>query len=108
MASAPRTANNTSPSLLRRVSSFFFGHPRLVLLLLLAAPLIWLGVIYLGSLGALLIQSFYKLDDFTGLVVREFTLDTYKQLFSQSNIDIVVRTASMAAIVTIACALLAF
>lgn len=75
---------------------------------MLAAPLLWLGVIYLGSLGALLIQSFYKLDDFTGLVVREFTLDTYKQLFTPSNFDIVVRTAAMSTVVTIACALLAF
>lgn len=93
---------------MRRISAIFHKHPRLVLVLLLAAPLLWLGVIYLGSLVALLVQSFYKLDDFTGLVVREFTLDTYTQLFTQSNIDIVSRTAAMAAVVTIACALLAF
>jgi putative spermidine/putrescine transport system permease protein len=42
------------------------------------------------------------------LVVREFTLDTYKQLFTQSNMDIVIRTVGMSAAVTIACALLAF
>lgn len=95
-------------SLLRAISKFFHKHPTLVLLLLLAAPMLWLGVIYLGSLAALLVQSFYKLDDFTGLIVREFTLDTYKQLFSQSNIDIVTRTAGMSTVVTMACALLAF
>lgn len=95
-------------SLVRRLSTFFHNNPTLVLILLLAAPLLWLGVIYLGSLGALLLQSFYKLDDFTGIIVREFTLDTYRQLFTPSNIDIVVRTALMAAAVTIACALLAF
>ncbi len=97
-----------APSVVRRLSAFFSKHPTLVLILLLAAPLLWLGVIYLGSLGALLLQSFYKLDDFTGLVVREFTLDTYKQLFTQSNLDIVTRTAAMASVVTLACALLAF
>jgi putative spermidine/putrescine transport system permease protein len=96
------------PSPARRISSFFFSHPTFVLLLLLAAPMLWLGVIYLGSLGALLLQSFYKLDDFTGLIVRDFTLDTYRQLLSQSNIDIVSRTAAMATAVTVACALLAF
>jgi putative spermidine/putrescine transport system permease protein len=74
----------------------------------LAAPLLWLGVVYLGSLGALLVQSFFKLDDFTGIVIREFTLDTYRQLFTPANLDIVIRTATMAAVVTIACALLAF
>lgn len=109
MASIAPTQNKTpSSSGVRRVSAFFFRHPRLVLLLLLAAPLLWLGIIYLGSLGALLVQSFYKLDDFTGVVVREFTLDTYKQLLTQSNLDIVARTAVMSTAVTIACALLAF
>jgi putative spermidine/putrescine transport system permease protein len=106
MSAVSQTGNNQS--LWRRLSAWFHKHPTLVLVLLLAVPLLWLGVIYLGSLGALLLQSFYKLDDFTGVIVREFTLDTYRQLFTQSNIDIVVRTAVMAAVVTIACALLAF
>ncbi len=97
-----------SPSFVRRLSTFLHKHPALVLILLLAVPLLWLGVIYLGSLGALLLQSFFKLDDFTGLVVREFTLDTYRQLFTQANLDIIIRSAVMAAAVTIACALLAF
>ncbi len=108
MATLSPTQSSRPPSLLRRVSSFFFTRPTLVLALLLAAPLLWLGIIYLGSLVALLIQSFYKLDDFTGLIIREFTLDTYRQLFTQSNIDIVARTAGMAFAVTIACGLLAF
>src|SRR5262245_53769394 len=103
--SAPLTKNG-SP--IRRLSTFLFQHPGLVLLLLLAAPLLWLGVVYLGALGALLLQSFYRLDDFSGRVVREFTLATYAQLFSQANLDIVIRTVGMAAAVTIACALLAF
>ncbi len=97
-----------SPSFVRRLSTFLHKHPAFVLILLLAVPLLWLGVIYLGSLGALLLQSFFKLDDFTGLVVREFTLDTYRQLFTQANLDIIIRSAVMAAAVTIACALLAF
>lgn len=95
-------------SITSRLSTFFHNNPTLTLLLLLTAPLLWLGVIYLGSLGALLLQSFYRLDDFTGIVVREFTLDTYRQLFTQSNLDIVARTVVMAAAVTVACALLAF
>jgi len=102
------TPSRPNKPITRRLSTFFHNNPRLVLILLLALPLLWLGVIYLGSLGALLLQSFYKLDDFTGVIVREFTLDTYRQLFSPSNIDIVVRTAVMAAVVTVACALLAF
>ena len=40
-----------------------------MLLLLLLPPLLWLGVVYLGSLLALLAQSFFSVDDFSGLVV---------------------------------------
>lgn len=102
------TPSQSNKPITRRLSTFFHNNPTLVLILLLLLPLLWLGVIYLGSLGALLLQSFYKLDDFSGVIVREFTLDTYRQLFTPSNIDIVIRTALMAAAVTIACALLAF
>jgi putative spermidine/putrescine transport system permease protein len=97
-----------APSIGRRISTFFYHRPRLVLLLLLAAPLLWLGVVYLGSLATLLIQSFFYLDGFTGRVVRQFSLQTYRDLFSRANMDIVGRTASMAAVVTLAAVLLAF
>jgi hypothetical protein len=39
-----------------------------------APPLLWLGIIYIGSLFALLLQSFFSLDDFTGQVKYELTL----------------------------------
>jgi putative spermidine/putrescine transport system permease protein len=97
-----------APSLGRHLSTFFYHRPRLVLLLLLAAPLLWLGVVYLGSLATLLIQSFFYLDGFTGRVVRQFSLQTYRDLFTRANMDIVGRTASMAAAVTLAAAVLAF
>lgn len=95
-------------SLARRVSTFFFRRPWLVALLLLAAPLLWLGLVYLGSLFSLLVQSFYRLDDFSGRVVREISLATYAQLLSAANLDIIIRTALMSTAVTLACALLAF
>jgi putative spermidine/putrescine transport system permease protein len=92
----------------RALSTFLFYRPRLVLLLLLGPPLLWLGVIYLGSLLALLLQSFFSLDEFTGQVVRSFTLRTYGELLSAANLDIVFRTVAMAASVTVAAALVAF
>ena len=49
-------------------------------MLLLLPPLLWIGIVYLGSLLALLLQSFYSLDEFSGLVVHEFTLSTYGEL----------------------------
>jgi putative spermidine/putrescine transport system permease protein len=83
-------------------------HPKLLLVLLLAPPLLWLGVIYLGSLFALLLQSFFYIDDFSGNIVREFSLATYEQLFTRANADIFIRTTLMAAAVTAAAALIAF
>jgi putative spermidine/putrescine transport system permease protein len=92
----------------RRLSSWLHLRPRLALALLLFPPLVWLGLVYLGSLAALVVQSFYHLDGFTGQVVRVFTLATYRELLSAANMDIAFRTAAMAAAVTLADALLAF
>ena len=91
-----------------RLSATFWRRPKLLLMLMLAPPLLWLGIIYIGSLIALLLQSFFSLDDFTGQVKYQFTLSTYAQLFRASNFDIIVRTVTMAALVTIASGIVAF
>ncbi|MBN8629708.1 MAG: ABC transporter permease [Rhodobacterales bacterium] len=91
-----------------RLTATFWRHPRVLLALLLTPPLLWLGVVYLGSLAALLLQSFYSIDEFSGVVKEEFTLKTYGELLRPSNFDILVRTVTMAASVTLACAILAF
>lgn len=94
--------------MLRRISTTLYLKPGLLLLLLLVPPLLWLAVVYLGSLGMLLVQSFFHLDDFTGQVVRQFSLKTYGDMLTRANIDIFLRTAGMALAVTVAAALLAF
>jgi len=65
-------------------------------------------VVYLGSLLALLINSFFRLDDFSGKVVREFTVRNYLALLQPANLDIIRRTTLTALAVTILDALLAF
>ena len=90
------------------LSDFFWRNPKIFLLLLLTPPLLWLGVIYLGSLFALLLQSFFSIDDFSGLITYEFTLATYRQLLIPSNFDIILRTLLMAVLVTLASAAIAF
>ena len=75
---------------------------------MLVPPLLWLGIIYVGSLIALLLQSFFAIDDFSGLITYEFTFATYRQLLIPSNFDIILRTLLMAISVTLASALLAF
>lgn len=95
-------------SLAGRLSDIFWRRPRFLLILLLVPPLLWLGVIYIGALIALLAQSFFSIDEFSGLINYHFTLKTYGELFRPANYDIIVRTTSMAAAVTIASAAIAF
>ncbi|MBB5753238.1 ABC transporter permease [Prosthecomicrobium pneumaticum] len=93
---------------LRRLSDRLVARPRLLVALFLAPPLLWLGVVYLGSLVALLAQSFFSIDEFSGLIVREWTLKTYGELFRPANLDIIGRTVTMAALVTLVGAVIAF
>jgi putative spermidine/putrescine transport system permease protein len=94
--------------MLNRASTYLYQRPKLILALLLGPPMLYMLVVYLGSLFALLINSFFYLEEFTGLVVRQFTLRTYLQLFSPTNLGIFGRTAGMAMAVTIADAIIAF
>jgi len=77
--------------------------------LLLTPPMLWLGVAYLGALAALLVTSLWTQDDFTGQIQRTWTLENFRDLFT---IDvyrtITVRTLSIAALVTVIDAVLAF
>ncbi len=108
MSAALPVIEVTPKGVLARLSDSLWRRPKLFLVLLLLLPLLWLGVVYLGSLAALLVQSFFSIDEFSGLIIREFTLKTYGELFNPVNLDIIVRTVSMATIVTIAAAIVAF
>lgn len=91
-----------------RISTFLYRRPLVFLSFLLIPPLLWLGVVYLGALFSLLLQSFFSIDPFSGMINRELTFSTYGQLFTAANMDIVLRTGMMAGAVTLASALLAF
>ncbi|MBZ9895916.1 MULTISPECIES: ABC transporter permease [unclassified Mesorhizobium] len=90
------------------LSDLFWRRPQLLLLLMLLPPVLWLGIVYIGSLFALLAQSFFSIDEFSGLINREFTLKTYGDLLQAANLDIILRTVTMAALVTLASAVVAF
>ncbi|WP_144377673.1 ABC transporter permease [Mesorhizobium amorphae] len=94
--------------MLGALSDLFWRRPRFLLVLMLMPPLLWLGVVYIGSLFALLLQSFFSIDEFSGLINRQFTLKTYADLFQPANFDIIVRTVVMAALVTLASIAVAF
>ena len=95
--SAAATQSLTTRRIGRRASTFLFIHPKLFLALLLIPPLLWLGVVYVGSMIALLVQSFFSIDEFTGLIERTLTLRTYAELLRPAHLDIIVRTTTMAA-----------
>ena len=94
----------------RRLSTFFVRHSRLRLAALLALPLGWLLVIYLGSLFLLLLASFWEVGGILGTeIVHSWNLDNYKTLVDEPVYrNVAFRTISMAVLVTVADAVLAF
>ncbi|MFW5329211.1 ABC transporter permease [Hydrogenophaga sp. ZJX-1] len=93
---------------MRTLSNFFYQQRTLTLLLMLTPPLLWFGVVYLGSLLTLLSQSVFVFDDMSMSVVAEFTTDNFVNLLVPANMDIVLRTLAMAVAVTLATVLIGF
>ena len=93
----------------RRLSTYFYRHPRIRLWALLALPVGWLVLVYFGSLFVLLLSSFWETDSFTREIVHEFTLENFRRIFEQDVYrNVAWRTIQMAAFVTIADVILAF
>jgi putative spermidine/putrescine transport system permease protein len=93
----------------RRLADLFHGRPRLQAGALLAGPVGWLVVGYLGSLAVLLATSLWSLGELSGEIERSLTLDNYKDVVSEPVYRSVAgRTVLIAALVTITDAILAF
>jgi putative spermidine/putrescine transport system permease protein len=90
------------------ISTFFYRRRRFYLWLLLAPPLLWFGVVFIGALLALVWQSVYTFDDFAMQVKPDLTLANYKALFDGTNLDIVIRTVGMAIAVTLGSIVIGF
>jgi len=87
---------------------FGYRHPRFRLAALLSAPMAWLVVVYLGSLAALFLTAFWTVDDFTGQLVKTFTMKNFQQVFTNTAyLGTVLRTISIALLVTLFCLILA-
>ena len=85
------------------------GRRRLQLALLLAAPLGWLVVAYLGSLGVLVFNALWRFDRGAQVVVKEIGLSNFRELWHGSVYrTITIRTIGVAAAVTVSTAVLAF
>ena len=95
--------------MLRRLSGVLHRHAGLRLVLLLAAPMLVLVVVYLGALAVLLLSAFWSTDTFTGNVVHSFTMDNFREVVTNDTYRAVtLRTVGVAAAVTVVCAVLAF
>jgi len=93
----------------RRLAGLFHGRPRLQVGTLLAGPVGWLVVAYIGSLAVLFAAAFWHLNDFTSEIERGFSLDNFRTLVEEDVYrSIAGRTILVAALVTITDALLAF
>ncbi len=92
-----------------RLAGLFQGRPRLQAGSLLAGPVGWLVVGYLGSLGVLLITAFWSLGELSGEIERSATLDNFRLIAEEPVYrSVAFRTIAIAALVTVTDVLLAF
>ena len=99
----------SSGTALRRLAAWLHGRTRLQLALLLAAPMLWIGLAYLGSLAILLLNAFWRQDAFSGRIVPDFTLNAFQTLLTNDVYrTITLRTLGVAVAVTLTDIILAF
>lgn len=83
-------------------------HEKYRLAALLAAPISWLVIAYLGAIAALLVTAFFTINTFTGDVIQKFNLDNFKYLLTEPAYrNVALRTILVAIFVTLICAILA-
>src|SRR3954453_809152 len=93
----------------RRLAGFLWRGPRRAASLLLAGPLGWLALAYLGSLAVLFVAAFWRLDTFSGEIVHSWGTSNFETLLNTDVYrSIVLRTVGIAAAVTVTDAILAF
>jgi putative spermidine/putrescine transport system permease protein len=93
----------------RAVAGYLYRTPRLRLGLLLSAPLLWLGLAYLGALAALFVTAFWSVDSFTGKVQISWSVHNFATLLGDRVYrTITLRTLGIAALVTVIDAVIGF
>ena len=97
------------PSIARRLAGALYRHPRVRLAGLLAAPLGWLVVAYIGALFLFLLTSIWSVDSFSGNLITTPTIQNYLDVITGDVYrTIALRTLLMAAAVTLTTIVLAF
>jgi putative spermidine/putrescine transport system permease protein len=109
MEAADTLASAPKRSVGRRLADLFHGRSRLQVAALLAGPLGWMVIIYLGSLAILLVAAFWGVNPLSGELTKSLTTDNFKTLWNDSVYrDVAWRTIRTAALVTLTDAVLAF
>jgi putative spermidine/putrescine transport system permease protein len=92
-----------------RVRAALWRRPWAQATLLLTAPLAWFVLLYLAALAVLLVTAFWQINPFTTNIERAWTLSNLTTIFSSPAYRaIILRTAGMAAAVTLTDAIVAF
>jgi putative spermidine/putrescine transport system permease protein len=93
----------------RRLAVLLYGRPRLQIGSLLAAPMAWIVLLYIGSLVVLLVTAFWTVDPLSGSVIKEFSLENFEELVNVPVYrEIAWRTVRTAILVTLTDAVIAF
>ncbi|TWT01690.1 ABC transporter permease [Reyranella sp. CPCC 100927] len=108
MSTAAVPATRLAPSLSDRLSTLIFSRRGLLPGLLILPPLLWFGIVYLGSLLSLLANAFFSIDEFSGAVVRDISFGNFVAIFSPTNLDVALRSTAMSLSVTAACIAIGF
>jgi putative spermidine/putrescine transport system permease protein len=91
------------------VSAFFATRPWLRLALLLALPMLAFVVVYIGSIVAMLVSSFWTVDSFTSNVIHQFSTANLHSLVNDPLYrTVTIRTIVIALAVTAIDAVIAF
>jgi putative spermidine/putrescine transport system permease protein len=92
-----------------RLADLFHGHQRLQLGTLLAGPVGWLVIGYIGSLIVLLVAAFWSVGAISGELDKGLSLENYRSLVDNPVYkDVALRTIGVAAAATLTDAILAF
>jgi putative spermidine/putrescine transport system permease protein len=91
------------------LSAFFATRRRTRLAILLSAPMLWLVVAYLGSLGVMFVSALWSTDSFTGNVVKTINGHNLQDVYTDAVYRrVALRTGGVAVGVTLIDAVIAF